>query len=242
LNFAPTLSDQLNALIDKGLQAENEKQAKRDYLGGSEIGQPCERRLAYSYHGEPREPFPGRPLRRFRMGHLHEAETVAWLQGAGFAIKHTQAGFSLAGGRFKGHIDGVAALGGPLDLPYPLLFEHKVMKSAIWRAYVKHGVQKEHPTYYAQLQIYMRQFALKHALFMALNTDTSELHPELVPYDSAFAEGLIDKAARILTSKSAADFPRIAQASTDFNCKWCPYREPCWAPPKVASVKPAWMR
>ena len=242
MNFAPTLSDEINGLVDLGLQRENAMQPPRDYLGGSEVGHECERRLAYSFHKEPREAFPGRPLRRFRMGHIHEAETVTWLQNAGFKIDHTQAGFSLAGGKFKGHIDGVAALGGPLDLPYPLLFEHKVMKAVIWRAYVKHGLRTEHATYFGQVQIYMRQFALKHTLFGALNTDTSELHFELIPYDSAFAESLIEKAARILVSKSAGEFTRIASVSTDFKCKWCPYREPCWAPPKVAAVKPSWMK
>ena len=241
MDFSPTLSDQLNALIDKALQEQNANRPVRDYLGASEIGQECERRLAYSYHNYPREEFPGRALRRFRLGHIHEDETVAWLNAAGFTIKHSQAGFSLAGGRFKGHIDGIAALGGPLGLPYPLLFEHKIMKASIWRAYVKHGVRKEHPTYFGQVQTYMRQFALGHTLFMGLNSDTSELHAELVSYDTVYAEQQIEKAARILASKDPRELPRISSVSTDFKCKWCPFAAPCWEPPKVVTHKPGWM-
>lgn len=241
MNFAPTLSDQINVLIDAHLQRENANRPVRDYLGASEIGQECERRLGYSYHNYPREEFPGRALRRFRLGHIHEDETVAWLQGAGFSINHSQAGFSLAGGRFKGHIDGIAATGGPLDLPYPLLFEHKIMKASIWRAYVKHGVRKEHPTYFGQVQTYNRQFGLLNTLFAGLNADTSELHFELIPYDAVYAEQQIEKAARVLSSKDPLELVRIASVSTDFKCKWCPFRESCWAPPKVAAVKPSWM-
>lgn len=249
MNFAPvppSLSDSINALVDAGLQAENAKQTKRTYLGASEVGNACERRLAYSFHDTPREAFPGRPLRRFRLGHIHEDETVAWLRNAGFTIEGQQAGYGVANRedgtpRHAGHIDGVVTAG-PVALPYPVLFEHKVMKSNIWRACAAHKVKKEHPTYYAQMQLYMRQFGLAHALFVALNTDTSELLFELVPYDAPAAESLVDKVERIVTSSAPGDFPRIAQVSTDFNCKFCPYHEVCWAPPKVALAKPGWMR
>jgi hypothetical protein len=244
VNFAPaapTVASQINALIDAHLQAENAKQPARNYLGASEIGQPCERRLAYSYHKASREPFPGRPLRRVRLGHLHEDETVAWLRGAGFTIEGQQDEYSVLDGRSAGHIDGVVTAG-PVDLPYPMLWEHKIMKSNIWRACQTHGVQKEHPTYYGQCQIYMRQFGLANTLFTALNSDTSELLFEVIPFVAAEGEALAEKTVRIVSSTSPNQFPRIAHVSTDFQCKWCPYNEPCWAPPKVAQPKPMWMR
>lgn len=245
MNFAPSPSDaiaeQINAAIDVYLQAENAKQPARLYLGASEIGQPCERRLGYSYHKSAREPFPGRALRRFRLGHLHEDETAAWLRGAGFVIEGQQAEYSVFDGRSQGHIDGVVTAG-PVALPYPMLWEHKIQKSSIWRATKKHGVRSEHPTYFAQCQIYMRQFGLAHALFTALNSDTSELLFEVIPFDAAFAETLVEKTIRIVESKSPEELPRITATSTDFTCKFCPYHEACWSTPKVEAPKPMWMR
>lgn len=241
MNFSPTLSDQINQLIDAGLQRENEKQPKRAYLGASEIGQKCLRRLAYGWHGYPRAPFPGRALRRFRLGHIHEDETADWLRNAGFTIEGQQAEYSVLDGKSQGHIDGVVTAG-PVDLPYPMLWEHKIMKASIWRATLAHKVEKEHPTYFAQVQIYMRQFALKNTLFTALNSDTSELLFEVIPADVAQGDANAEKTVNIVSSKSPLEFPRLCTKSTDFEGKFCPYHEPCWATPKVATVKPSWMR
>ena len=249
--MSEALSSAINALIDDGLQVANAAQAERDYFGASEGGQFCERRLAYSYHGEKRPPFPGRPLRRFRMGHWAEDETVDWMRAAGFKIEHSQAGFALlprgdGSFEYRGHIDGVVKAGpeklADIAMPYPCLFEHKIMKAAIWRASVKHGIEVGHPTYYAQVQIYMRQMGLAWCLFAYLNTDTSELHFELIPYKSEVGEALTEKVARILASKDPREFARLAQVSTDVNCKFCPYQEACWATPVVAAPKPLWMR
>jgi hypothetical protein len=246
VNFAPPPSEAvaaaINAAIDVHLQAENDKQAPRLYLGASEIGQPCERRLGYSYHKAPREAFPGRALRRFRLGHLHEDETVAWLRGAGFTIEGQQAEYSVLDGRSQGHIDGVVTAG-PVVLPYPMLWEHKIMKSTIWRSTDKHGVRSEHPTYFAQCQIYMRQFGLANALFTALNSDTSELLFEVIPFDAAFAETLVEKTVRVVECKAPEELPRVSSSSTDFQCKWCPYHERCWSVANlIPQPKPMWMR
>ena len=63
---APPLADRVNALIDAALIDRNRRQAPRDYLGGSRIGEPCARKLAYEYaHAavDAGKGFDGRTLR-----------------------------------------------------------------------------------------------------------------------------------------------------------------------------------
>ena len=56
-------------------------------------------------------------LRIFDAGHQFEDLSIRWLRAAGFDLRTTgagrrQFGFSIAGGRIRGHIDGVI-VGGP---------------------------------------------------------------------------------------------------------------------------------
>src|SRR5919106_1137069 len=46
-HFFDLSAKQINALIDAALEAEHRSKPQRDYLGGSRIGEPCARRLAY---------------------------------------------------------------------------------------------------------------------------------------------------------------------------------------------------
>lgn len=238
------LAEQINQAINTALEAENAAQPPRTYLGASEIGRQCERALAFKWHGHKGEPFPGRAIRRFRLGHIHEDETADWLRKAGFDLQGSQLHFSLADGKFAGHVDGIIT-GGPVAMPYPVLWEHKIMKASIWRETSRSKVETAKPEYFAQAQIYMRQFSLGHALFTALNTDTSELLFEMIPYDAAKADTYIDRARRILTSQSPEELPRAGNNEYAFACKFCGYKEVCWSAPKAATpavAAPSWLK
>lgn len=254
-SFTESLGARINAAIDAALEAENAAQARRTYLGASRIGEECQRRLAYEFHGAEGEPFAGKTIRRFRLGHIHEDETARWLRLAGFVL-HTQGadgeqyGFGIAphpetgAPRFAGHCDGVITTG-PVDLPYPCVFEHKIMKSDIWRDCQKNGVEKVHPIYHAQCIIYTAAFGLSGALFTALNSDTSEIYAEWVPANPTLDAQLRDKAARVIESRVPEDLPRVAGVATDYRCKWCPFRLKCWSEPTQSRhtvARPTWMR
>lgn len=269
----------INKAIDTALERENALQVPRGYLGGSRIGAPCARQVAYEYF-DARDTvahvaalggigdegaaadvekfllrrgttFKGKTLRRFRMGHLHEDETAAWLRKAGFEL-HThrpdggQYGFHIAKGadgkaRIAGHLDG-CIVAGPVVLPYPLLWEHKVMKSSKWRDFQTKGLRVANPTYYGQVQIYMAYMDLGACLFTALNTDTSELHFELVMFDAGEAQRLSDLGANIVEARVPEELPRVAKDRTNFNCKWCSFVEQCWASDApIATDTPPWL-
>ena len=88
---------------------------------------------------------------------------MAWLRGAGFDLYTRkgnrpdggQFGFSVAGGRIRGHVDGIiAAAPAPLGIGVPALWECKTMNAKNWRACVKDGVAVSKPVYAAQIAIY----------------------------------------------------------------------------------------
>ncbi len=110
----------MNAAIDAALVAADQAAAPRSYLGGSRLGQGCERALQFDFVKAPKDEgadFDGRLLRIFGIGHALEDVAVAWLRAAGFDLytrrgggEHgQQCGFSVAGGRIRGHVDGVFA-------------------------------------------------------------------------------------------------------------------------------------
>jgi len=67
-NSTSTFPERFEALINAGLQAREQQQARRQYLGASRLGVSCERQLQYEYAQAPVDPdkaFSGRILRIF---------------------------------------------------------------------------------------------------------------------------------------------------------------------------------
>ena len=234
----PNFADGLNALIDRALEAENETRPGRDYLGGSRLGDPCARRLQFEYLNVPRDPgagFAGRTLRTFALGHSLEDLAVEWLRKAGLDLRTRnrggeQFGFSVAGGRVKGHIDGVivAAEG----LAVPALWECKTANAKNWRDMARRGVTVAKPVYAAQIALYQAYMGLTEApaLFTAINKDTSELWHELVLFDGGLAQSISDKAVRILQACDGGEWlPRVASEPGFFECTTCAFKQRCWA-------------
>ena len=245
-NHSASVAEQLNALIDEALVAENLSHPSRDYLGGSRLGVGCERALQFEYANAPKDDgadFNGQTLRIFAAGHLFEDLAIDWLRKAGFDLYTTkgnrsggeQFGFSVAGGRIRGHVDGIIN-GGPLLPGFPALWECKSMNARSWKDTVKRGLAISKPVYAAQIatyQAYMEAsvpcISSNPALFTAINKDTAELYHELVPFDGALAQTSSDKAVRILQATDAGELlPRIAQSADFFECKFCSWSDRCW--------------
>jgi hypothetical protein len=227
----------INTLIDAALEAAARAKPRRDYLGGSRIGEPCARRLAYEVTLTPVDEgneFRGRLLRIFDAGHQFEDLTIRWLQAAGFDLRTRardgrQFGFSVAGGRLRGHIDGAIVAGPDVGIVWPALFEHKALKQSSWTDLIKRGLRQSKPIYAAQCQLYMAYMQLEVALFTAMNKDTQELYHEVFPFDPAEAQRLSDKAVDILRAVEADELPSRMASNADFYlCRMCPYAGRCW--------------
>ena len=241
-NSTASLSGQISALIDSGLQQARAGQTKRLYLGASRLGVACERALQFEYAQAPVDhgrDFQGRILRIFERGHLSEASMVTWLRGAGFDLRTHKAlpdgsfeqyGFSVAEGRLQGHIDGVF-VAGPEGFVYPALWETKNLNAKSWRDLQKNGLAISKPVYAAQVAVYQAYLDLHEhpAIFTAVNADTMEIYAELIPFDAALAQRMSDRAVRVITATEAQEqLPRAYLDPTHFECKFCAYAERCW--------------
>ncbi len=250
-NHKPDFAERVNTTIDAAITAENATRTPRDYLGGSRLGHACERALQFEFTATPKDAgqeFSGQLLRIFAIGHVLEDLAVAWLRAAGFDLYTRkgnrpdggQFGFSVAGGRIRGHVDGIIAAGpAGFGLDVPALWECKTMNAKNWRACVKDGVAASKPVYAAQIAVYQAYMeatvpgiSAAPALFCAINKDTAELHHEQVAFDAALAQRMSDRGVRILQATDAGELlPRIAQNRDFFECRFCPWAERCWGMP-----------
>lgn len=242
-------TDRINALIDAALEAERGAVPARTYLGGSRLGLACGRALQFEFTDTPRDEgahFKGQTLRIFEIGHALEDLAIRWLRGAGIDLYTRKGnrpggepfGFAVAGGRIRGHVDGIIASAPvALGLAVPALWECKTMNAKNWRETVAKGVVVAKPLYAAQIALYQAYMeaqvpglAQAPALFTAINKDTAELHHELVAFDAALAQRLSDRAVRILQATDAGELlPRIAARPDFHECRFCPWSQRCWS-------------
>ena len=247
-NPRPSMAERINMLVDAALIAEREATPPRTYLGASRLGHACERALQFEFAGAPKDEgadFGGQTLRIFAIGHQLEELAIRWLRAAGIDLytrkgnrpDGDQFGFSVAGGRIRGHVDGIIAdAPAALGLRTPALWECKTMNAKNWRACVKDGVTVSKPVYAAQIAIYQAYMeatvpgiSANPALFTAINKDTAELHHELVPFDADLAQRMSDRAVRILQATDAGELlPRIATSRDFFECRFCAHAKRCW--------------
>ncbi len=247
-NHQPVFADRVNTHIDAALQHTRGKQPERDYLGASRLGVSCARALQYEYTKTSKDEdadFKGQTLRIFEIGHVFETLALSWLRSAGF-ILHTQKpdgkpfGFSVAGGRIAGHVDGIiSAAPDDLGLRFPALWECKSLNAKSWRDTVKKGLKKSKPIYAVQVATYQAYMegsvpgiSKNPALFTAVNKDTAEIYHELVLFDQALAQEASDRAVNLIRATEADEtLPRVSAYDDHFECRFCPYRERCWQVP-----------
>jgi len=237
-NSSASLSGQVTALVDLGMQLARSLQGTRQYLGASRLGASCERALQYEYAQAPVDPgreTEGRMLRIFERGHVIEDCMVTWLRDAGFDLRTRKAdgeqfGFIALDGRLQGHVDGVI-VGGPEGFGYPALWENKCLGAKSWRELEKNRLAVAKPIYAAQVALYQAYLELHEhsALFTAVNADTMEIYAELVPFDAELAQRMSDRAVKVISATEAGELlPRSFSEPTNFECRMCPWQDRCW--------------
>ncbi len=159
-----------------------------------------------------------------------------YLKVAGFDLRTARAdgsqfGYVAAGGRLKGHIDGVI-VGGPMVVGigaiWPALWENKALNNKSFNDTRANGVKVSKPLYYAQVQLYMAYMGLEHCMFTYSNRDTGEVACEVIRIDPLRAQELSDLSVRIIESRTPQELPRVAREAQDWRCRSCDYARTCW--------------
>ena len=188
----------------------------------------CPRALIYIARGiKP----PGRPgpwdIYKMQDGNLHEDDIKARLRLKGIRIEEPGA-IMLSQAPVVCHPDGIVSLDG---VPFGL--EIKSYGCDYFHPLTIRGVKDYSPRYYRQMQLYMLATGIKQWILLAKDRNCCLIHEEIVAYDDAVAQELIDI---ILSAKAVLDQNLDAQAlpcSSDFMTRqFCSFSPMCEGPSK----------
>lgn len=223
---------------DAALQAREALNKPREYLGMSQIGESCGRKLWYSFRWAGRETFDALTLKRFADGHrtedlvidrlrLVEGLDIVSLTNTGGQIRVTD-----HQGHFSGHLDG--EITGLLQAPktthvleVKCVGEKKMteLKKAIQDLGEKNALKKWNEIYYAQGQAYMRYMGLDRHYTVVATPGGRDWISVRTGYDAAYALQLTVKAKRIIDANEPPD--RISESPTWYQCKFCNFSPIC---------------
>ena len=207
----------------------NERPPK-DYPSGSMIGGDCERQVYFAFR-HPKKIDDLRVYRIFELGNLLEDHIVDILRKkfTVYSVEENGSQFSFKDDENKitGSIDGVI-IGLP-ESNKPHLLEIKTYNQKRYDKLLKEGVKESDPKYYVQMQIYMNEFKLEKALFVAYNKNTSEIYTERVDYSDMTALKFLNRSKKVYAATSHKDLDRVSEKVTDFKCKFCQWKKECFS-------------
>ncbi len=215
----------LTTLINNAIKHQ-QKDEPRDYIGASSIGHPCLRSIWYGYHGTEYQATE-RLNTTFEIGKRLETMLLDYLDMTSIKVvrptieNHWLRCYCKELPRFAGHMDAMLILpGGEI-----VVIDIKSAKNSEFQKFKKHGLQRWHDSYYAQLQAYMGMTGHKRAVLLVINKDTSELHEEWVDYDEIYYMSLVEKARTVAGSLEIPD--RVNRNATFWLCQMCGYKGVC---------------
>lgn len=214
--------------------------APRRYLGASQIGDPCARKLWYGFRWAMPRTFPASSYRAIQDGHRGEAVMIDWLRRLpGIDLWTTdpdapdhQIGFTAVAGHFRGHVDGV--ISGLYQAPKtPHVWEMKVCNETKFNKLVKliaqHGEKAAllhwDEIYYAQAQIYMQQLELTRHYLTVATPGNRKLVSCRTDYRATDAKALLKKAEHVITAERPPI--KLSDNPSWYVCKWCNYHAIC---------------
>ena len=219
--------------IDASYESEQESPARR-YIGASAIGNECDANIAFNLRGFPNVAPDPQLKRIFKMGHIIEDVVLADLKRVekrlGIEVQAVdvktgqQFTYKAFGGHISCHTDGIVVTNDS-----DMVLEIKSMNDSSFRSFVNRGVQRSHPHYFAQVQMYMGMSGRSDTLFIAYNKNRSVYHAEIVSFDEFEWASTKERINHIVRNEAA----KIARDRSDWRCKGCFKRDACWGKAEV---------
>lgn len=240
-NLDAIYADPTLAAVRSHLEQMAAAEAPREYLGASQLGEQCERKIYYRLHNAPAAPRPSSLIMAANDGHRTEAAMAELLRAVPGVELWThdaegkQFGFTDFAGRFRGHCDGV--IKGILQAPAtPHIWECKAVndkkfgefRNAQQKFGDKQTLMNFSYQWYCQAQCYLGYFDLtRHYLTVcsAGLRDVLSCRTEFVP---AFFQMMRKRAERILGYREPP--ARIKDDPAYWQCKFCEFRAHCHQP------------
>jgi hypothetical protein len=198
----------------------------RGYIGASNIGSPCLRQIWYEFKGVNADLIPPKMRRAWEIGNCLESLILDWIEQTGLTIdREWEQLQSKNVPLFKGHLDSVWVSRGQTMKNAIAIIEIKTAKDSNFNLFVKNGLKKWSPQYYAQIQSYMGMSGIYTTYIFVLNKDNSNISDEKVHFDEAFYESLEEK-ARLIES-AAVPPPKINGSPSWYLCKMCKFNKVC---------------
>ena len=199
---------------------------KRNYLGCSSIGRPCEREIYYDFIGAPRAPRSGSLELIFELGKQIEVMILDLLEESAIIVYRPNQDnnylrcLSDELPMFQGHADAIIVVGNER-----WVLEIKSANAASFAKLKKEGFMRWRSQYYDQVQCYIGMLGLGNAVILVLNKDNSELYEESIKFDKTHYELLCERARRIISAKVPPE--RISYSPMFYLCKQCSFSKVC---------------
>jgi len=211
----------LTEKINEALEVNRSEEKTRDYVGASEIGHPCLRKVWYSYHlQQARRSIPPKLLLTFEIGHYIERMVIDLLQKSKLTVLRDMPVEDVKL-PIKGHVDAFLIDGnGEVHI-----IEIKSACNAQFNIFKSKGLVGWKMQYYAQVQAYMGINKVNNATLIAVNKDTAELHEESVTFEPDYYGRLLERAETVINSDEPPE--RINKNPCFFICKMCSFARVC---------------
>jgi hypothetical protein len=214
------------------INKKSKEEFSRGYLGASEIGESCHRKIWYNYRWWAPQVFDPRIKDIFLLGHAIEELVLAKFKNDNPNFKvydkkpdGRQFRFTKMGGAFAGSLDAI--IKGFVEFPdTPVVVDVKSFKESRFKNWQRKGVKQSDPKYYTQLNMYAGAFKLEKCAIIGYNKNTSEIDYELFDADPDHFQEKLDLAKEILEANTPPD--RAWANPAYFECKWCNFSENCW--------------
>lgn len=232
--------------VDRAIVQSNRSEV-RTYVGASEIGHPCDRRLWLKYHWVEPEHIDATGLRNIQDGFAGEPVMADRLKAVPEVNLKTEGpdgkqwGVSAHAGHFRGHLDG--AIKGLLQAPKTWhVWEHKQVNEKRFRDLErkkekfgeKNALAAWNETYFAQAQVYMGLTKSKRHYLTVASAGGRQITSVRTDFQKIAFDVYMEKAKYIIESPEA---PQKVSAKGDyFICKWCHFNKFCHEETTTAQV------